>query len=80
MANYKEIRLKIFGTEPNRRPRRSTMRMRDFWSRIKETQKDIVNSIFEEENDLRPYAEITLFCQRISGLLDTEGRYILHWR
>lgn len=33
--------------------------------------RNIVSSIFEKENDLRPYADVTIFGESVSGLLDT---------
>lgn len=38
---------------------------------MRNVRKKIVSSIFEKVDDLRPYAEIMIFGEKISGLMDT---------
>lgn len=71
LENYNKIRNRIFNATIDKKTNRSAKRMRKYWSGIKRKQKDIIDTIFEKENDLRPYAEVILFNEIVNGLLDT---------
>lgn len=64
---YRQTREKIF------KRTRSAERARKFWSTIKSKQKclSFISQIFQQANDLRPYAAVNIFNKTYLGLLDS---------
>lgn len=72
LAEYNAKRELIFN-EPSKsvRKKRSADRIRKFWSEINHTRRSLLSSIFDNSNDIRPYANVLIFGRNYVELLDT---------
>lgn len=76
LRDYIKVRTKIFsdaklGAELVRKYKRSTVRMRNFYKKIKYTKRLFVSSIINCEKDGRLYAEVKFLDREEFGLLDS---------
>lgn len=69
IREYNQARDRIFNDCGKKR--KSALRMKTFWGRVKIFNRKLVSSILNRPSDVRPYAEVTLFGKRMLGLLDT---------
>lgn len=71
IKEYKETRDRIFNEEPKIKPSRSADRIRDYWRKVRSCKKRFVCSVLDNTSDVRPYAEVILFGEKMLGLMDT---------
>lgn len=75
LREYNSARERIFGAEELIRkvPKRSTLRLRKFWKSVLDNRNLICSAIINDipASDIRPYATIELFGEKVSGLIDT---------
>lgn len=72
LAHYNEIRAKIFSEVTTLdRVKRNTLRMRNYWHKIRSARKLLVSSVVDTQTDGRLYASITFLGLIEIGLLDT---------
>lgn len=45
--------------------------MKNYWRNIADTRRDLLSSLYDKPNDIRPYADVLLFGKSYCGLLDT---------
>lgn len=69
VKEYFEARDRIFNEKSS--PSRSARRIRDFWRNVKSVKKKIICSVLDRPSDIRPYAEVVLFGEKMLGLMDT---------
>lgn len=76
LRNYIKIRSRLFsdsklGPEIVKKYKRSTVRLRNFYRKVKSSQKNIVSTIINSETDGRLYTEIKILNRLEMGLLDS---------
>lgn len=71
MDNYLKTRRRIFDEEPKIKTNRSSLRARKFWNNVKQRYKVVSGCVIGGKSDIRPYAEVLLFGEKLLGLLDT---------
>lgn len=67
LREYELTRERIF-KENNCKTSRSANRMKAFWKKIKSLKQKLVCSILDNPSDVRPYAEVELFGNKMLGL------------
>ncbi|CAD7089964.1 unnamed protein product [Hermetia illucens] len=75
LQQYQAARERIFGVAEvaTKKPKRSTLRLRHYWMRIMRNRRLYYSAILTSRpiNDIRPYADVTVLGERVSGLIDT---------
>lgn len=78
LREYKEVKSRIFNeaittTNLKKNVKRSTKRLRKFWSNVVKNRKSICSAIISDKNtfDIRPFATVNLFGEDVVGMIDT---------
>lgn len=73
LAHYERVRSRIFGDISSicRKIKRSTLRMRNFWSIVKRSQRRLIAAIVNDQADGRLYAAVSFLDLTEIGLHDT---------
>lgn len=69
LKQYNQIRQRIFSDSVNNS--RSAERGRKYWNTVKHKQQQLVSTIVNLDDDVRPYASVVIIGKTVLGLLDS---------
>ena len=71
LKNYLAVRDRIFNDFPKAKYKRNTLRIRNYYKKLKNQKKLIINSVFNNNSDMRLYAQVSFLEFKEQGMLDT---------